>query len=146
MMTFGYLAIAVGSLSEEDPWNRESNHESAGARAHYCNEDISFNLLPRGPAGELRWNISNIKKETTFRVIVSRPYVEGEPIFDRIIKTSSTGVQTHPVSLPANEEFRYTVQAICNEADPSHNVAASGFIRDNSLFGTNTSATNPNGI
>ena len=132
-----FINLSSPALSNEPPWGRETRHESAGSRS-YCNQKVVFRLLPRGTEGKVRWEILEIQEETVFRVTVARPFQEGQPVFDETFQIGDPGIQEHELSLNPDEDYRYTVQVECNPADPSGNLAASGFIRNDRLFGNNT--------
>ncbi|MEO0947535.1 MAG: hypothetical protein AAFY11_05220 [Cyanobacteria bacterium J06641_5] len=132
------------ALGEEPRWKEERYHESGGSRT-YCNRPVSFQLLPRGGNGELQWQVLAIEGSETFRVIVAKPYVAESPALDITVEVDTVGIQRYPLPAELGEErYRYTVQVVCNPADPSHNVVASGFIQADRLISSDrTSVTIP---
>jgi len=137
------------SKANEASWGGDQSHgspKSAGVRTDtpYCKHGTSFELLPRGENGDLLWKVLELEGEQAFRITVAEPYVDAPPILNEIVIVDSIGLKSY--EFPDgnwDKRYRYTVQIICNPADPSHSIAASGMLFQDQLFSTNPTITIP---
>jgi len=143
LLLFGPFMVSAfqeGALGKEPnwqelPWKEQRSRESGGSRNGYCNQPVSFQLLPRGANGDLQWEVLTLEGTQKFRITVALPYSGEPPIFDEVIEVSATGLQQHALPKELDDKrYRYTVQVECNPSDPSHNVVATGFIHNTSLI------------
>ena len=100
---------------------------SSGARGDCLGSDLTFRLTRQSwEEGVLEWEVTKIPKAHQFRVTLNMPYSIAPALVDRQIEIDKPG--KYSVEIPKTNieagRYRWTVQAICNEQKPSHNLVA----------------------